>query len=87
LAAPRTAGSTITHATAGDNVRLAEVNVTNNVNLSRRAIVDLNAGAVNVLATSLVANAVTGISLDTTIANLTATNTTSGGIASTKPTT
>jgi hypothetical protein len=44
------------------------------------ALTDGNAAAINVTATSLVANAVTGISLDTTVDNLTATNTTSGGI-------
>jgi hypothetical protein len=44
------------------------------------ALLDGNAAASNVTAASLIANAVTGISLDTTIANLTASNTTSGGI-------
>ena len=47
-------------------------------------ITDGNGLAPNVIAASLTANAVTGITLGTTVANLTATNTTSGGIAITE---
>ena len=67
---------------AGNNITLKEVNVTNTVNLTATGgmIIDNNAAANNINAMSLIAFANTGLSLDTAIVNLTATNLTSGGI-------
>jgi hypothetical protein len=67
---------------AGGNVNLSTVSAATTATLTAvtGAIVDTNAGANNVAATSLVASAATGINLDTTVANITATTSGAGNI-------
>jgi hypothetical protein len=78
--APSGALANLKVVTEGD-ILLREINVMDTADLTTGGeFLDLNGGAINIIATSLIASAVTGIELETTISNLSATNTFLDGI-------